>query len=59
MNARTRGVVIGVGGLMAGGFAASVVELPIWPKAGLVAAVCAIVSLVLWLSLRPRLNGDK
>ena len=54
MSARTRGVVIGVGGLMAGGLAAGLVELSLWPKAALVAAVCAVVSGALWLALRPR-----
>ena len=54
MSARTRGVVIGLGGFMAGGLAAGLVELSPWPKAALVAAVCGMVSVVLWLVLRPR-----
>lgn len=53
MSARTRGVVIGVGGLMAGGLAVGLVDLSLWPKAALVAAVCGVVSIALWLVLRP------
>jgi hypothetical protein len=54
MNARTRGVLIGVGGLMAGGLTAALVDLPPLSKAGLVVLVCIVMSIALWLVFRPR-----
>lgn len=53
MTAGTRGIIIGIGGLMAGGFAAAVIDWSPWPKAGVVAAVCVVVSAGLWLLVRP------
>ncbi len=54
MSGRTRGVMIGMGGLMAGGFAAGLVDWSPLPKAAFVAAVCVVVALAIWLVLRPK-----
>ena len=54
MRPKTRGLMIGVGGLIAGAVVANFIDLPTLPKAGIVLAVCGAVSMVLWLVLRPR-----
>lgn len=51
MTSRSRGIIIGLGGFFAGGFAASVIDLSVWSRAGLVAGVCLAVSLTLLVLL--------
>ena len=54
MDSRAKGVVIGIGGLLAGLVVAQAVEWSTPAKAGLAVAVAVSVSLVLWVFVRPR-----
>ena len=59
MDSRAKGVVIGIGGLLAGLVAAQAVEWSTAAKAGLAVAVAVSVSTAIWVLLRPRPADDE
>jgi hypothetical protein len=58
MNARSRGIIIGMSGFYAGGLIASLLPLDPWPKAGVVVTVSVVVSVIALLLIRPAKAGD-